>query len=174
MRVRTIFSISSVAALLVVLGLISTSIASNHDSCEAATLSITATGEMSAYDLIISSTLGGSVRATLDGQEEMIGPGETETVSSIPAGTAVALVAEPQQHYRFANWVGDVNTITDANAAETTIAVNGHYSVTASFDGLPPQGMNWILISGILVPIVVGLVIFLVRRKRAAHGKIPG
>lgn len=170
---RTIFSISSVAALLVALGLMSTAMASTHNSCEAATLSITVTGEMSEYDLIISSTLGGSVHATFDGQEEMIGPGETQTVSSVLAGTMVALVADPQENYRFANWVGDVDTITSANAAETTITLDGHYSITASFDGLPPQAINWILIGGILVPIVVGLVIYLVRRKGAAERKTP-
>jgi len=173
MRVRTIFSISSVAVLSVALGLFWTATASTHDSCEAATLSITATGEVSDYDLTISSTLGGSVHATFDGQEQTIGPGETGTISGVSAATTIDLAADPKEDYRFANWIGDVDTITNANAPETTITVNGHHFITATFDGPLPQGINWLLIGGILVPIVVGLVVFLVRRKRAAQGPTP-
>jgi hypothetical protein len=127
---------------------------------------------MSGYNLTISSTLGGSVHATFGGQEEMIGPGETDTLCSVPAGATVALVANPQEAYRFASWVGDVDTMVNLEAAETSITVNGHYYITAGFDDLPRQGTDWALIAGITAPIVVGLLVFLVRR-RAPIGRRP-
>jgi hypothetical protein len=74
-----------------------------------------------AYDLTISSTAGGSVST----------PGE-ETFT-YNAGTPVNLVAAPDAGYRFVNWTGNVSTITDVNAAATTITMNEVYSITANF-----------------------------------------
>jgi len=71
--------------------------------------------------LTISSTDGGSV--TAPGQ----GPHQYD------AGEVVNLVAEADAGYRFVNWTGDVSTIADASSATTTIAMNGHYSITANF-----------------------------------------
>ena len=85
------------------------------------------------YDLTISSTLGGSVTATFDEEETVIGPSKTETVSDIPAGMAVALVAEPQEGYGFLKWTGNVGTIKDVNAASTNVTMNVTYSITANF-----------------------------------------
>jgi uncharacterized repeat protein (TIGR02543 family) len=45
----------------------------------------------------------------------------------------VSLVAIPDAGYRFVNWTGDVGTITNVNAASTTITMNGDYSITANF-----------------------------------------
>ena len=74
------------------------------------------------YELTISSTAGGSVTT----------PGEgTFTYDD---GTAVNLVATPVSGYRFVNWTGDVATITDPNAAATTISMGGDYSITAGFE----------------------------------------
>jgi hypothetical protein len=42
-------------------------------------------------------------------------------------------VATPDAHYHFTGWTGDTGTIGDANAASTTITMNGDYSVTANF-----------------------------------------
>jgi len=85
------------------------------------------------YDLTIYSTLGGSVTATFDEEETVIGPGKTQTISDISAGTVVALVAEPQEDYGFVKWTGDVGTITNVNAASTNITMNATYSITANF-----------------------------------------
>jgi len=74
------------------------------------------------YSLTISSTPGGSV--TTPGEGMFIY--DTETV--------VELVAEPSEHYRFVEWTGDVDTITDVNAATTTITMNDSYSITANFE----------------------------------------
>jgi len=92
------------------------------------------------YDLTISSTLGGSVTATFDGEETVIGPGKTQTISDIPAGTAVALVAEPQEDYGFVKWTGNVGTIKDVNAASANITMNATYSITAN---LAEEIWNW-------------------------------
>jgi len=76
---------------------------------------------MAIYDLTISSTAGGSVTT----------PGEG--TFSYDGGTIVNLVANPISGYRFVNWTGDVGTVANANAASTTITMNGEYSITANF-----------------------------------------
>lgn len=73
------------------------------------------------YDLIVSSTEGGSVTT----------PGE-ETFAYNKT-TMVNLVAEPDNGYQFIKWTGDVGTIKDVNAASTNITMNATYSVTAIF-----------------------------------------
>jgi len=73
------------------------------------------------YDLTVSGTEGGEVTT----------PGEgTFTYNK---GTAVNLVAEPEEGYRFVNWTGEVGTIANVDAAITTIIINGHYSILANF-----------------------------------------
>jgi hypothetical protein len=77
--------------------------------------------EIVEYELTISSTDGGSVTT----------PGEgTFTYGE---GDGVNIVATPDAGYRFVNWIGDVGTIADVNAATTTITMNGDYSITAKF-----------------------------------------
>ena len=105
------------------------------------------------YALAINSTDGGSVTT----------PGE-ETFT-YDAGTVVDLVAEVEEGYQFVNWTGDVNAIADVDAAATTITMSGNYSITANFKAR----VNRALIGGIIAAVVVaGLVIFFVRRRRAA------
>jgi len=73
------------------------------------------------YDLTISSTKGGLVT----------NPGEgTRTYKG---GTVVNLVAQADAGYGFVNWTGDVGTIADVNSAQTTITMNGDYSIRANF-----------------------------------------
>ena len=84
--------------------------------------SITANFIIVQYDLTIDSTNGGEVTT----------PGEgTHTYD---AGTVVDLVANPASGYFFVEWTGDVGTIADINAAETTIAINSSYSISANFE----------------------------------------
>ena len=105
------------------------------------------------YDLTIDSTDGGSV--TIPG----------EGTFTYDAGTVVDLVAEAEENYRFVNWTGDIDTIADVDAAATNITMNSDYSITANFKAR----VNWPLIGGIIAAVVVaGLVIFFVRRRRAA------
>ena len=78
--------------------------------------------ELIEYDLTISSTTGGSV--TIPG----------EGVFPYEGGTTVDLAAEAEGCYEFVEWTGDVDTIADAYAAETTITMNDDYSVTANFE----------------------------------------
>jgi len=87
--------------------------------------SITANFELIAsgqFVLTISSTSGGSVTT----------PGE----GTFPynEGTVVNLVATPDSGYEFVNWTGDVDDITNVNAASTSITLNDHYSITANFE----------------------------------------
>ncbi len=48
-------------------------------------------------------------------------------------GTVVSLVATPDSGYTFINWTGDTGTIENADAAGTTITMNGDYSIVANF-----------------------------------------
>jgi hypothetical protein len=73
------------------------------------------------YNLTISSMDGGSVTV----------PGEG--TFAFDEGTVVKLVAEVDTGCRFVNWIGDVDTIADVNAATTTITMNNDYSITADF-----------------------------------------
>jgi len=84
--------------------------------------SITATFIIVQYDLMIDSTNGG----------EVITPGEG--AFTYDAGTVVNLLAEAEAGYQFVNWTGNVNTIANANAATTTITINGSYSILANFE----------------------------------------
>jgi len=72
--------------------------------------------------LTIGSTAGGSVSA----------PGEG-LFPDYDAGTVVNLVAESQEGYHFVEWTGDVSAIADVYDAESTITMNGDYSITADF-----------------------------------------
>lgn len=56
------------------------------------------------------------------------------TTYAYPAGALENLVATPAPGWRFHNWTGDVDTVADVNSANTTIIINGDYSVTANFD----------------------------------------
>jgi preprotein translocase subunit YajC len=73
------------------------------------------------YGLTATSTAGGSITV----------PGEGTFMYD--EGTVVNLVAEAQAGYKFVNWAGDVATIKDVHAAQTTITVHGSYSIAANF-----------------------------------------
>jgi hypothetical protein len=74
------------------------------------------------YDLTTTSTAGGSITM----------PGEGTFVYD--EGTVIDLVAEAEEGYKFVNWTGDVGTVKNLNAAQTTITMNGSYSVTANLE----------------------------------------
>jgi hypothetical protein len=78
------------------------------------------------YELTISTGAGGTV--TIPG---------TGTYH-YDAGTVVSLLAVPATGFQFVDWSGDVAAVANANAASTTIAMNGHYSITANFRWLVP------------------------------------
>jgi hypothetical protein len=83
--------------------------------------------------LTISSGAGGSVT----------NPGEgTFAYDDV---TPVDLVAEPEAGYYFLNWTGDVGTIADANAATTTITIDGDYSITANFGAIPADQYSLVI-----------------------------
>jgi len=93
-------------------------------------------GEPIPYALTVSSTIGGSVTVTINGEETVIGPGESETIFDIPAGTDVDLLASPGEGYEFVNWVGaPINGVTDP---ETTINMQNNYDITATFESISP------------------------------------
>ena len=73
------------------------------------------------YYLTIASAEGGSVST----------PGEGDLVYGL--GVVVNLVATPDSGYRFVNWTGEVDTIADVEAAETTITIDGAYYIIANF-----------------------------------------
>ena len=88
-------------------------------------------GPTAQYELTVSSTEGGKV----------IAPGEgTFTYGQ---RTAVDLVAEANEGYRFFSWTGDVGVIADVKDATITVTVSDNYYVTASFcPRAAPDGLS--------------------------------
>ena len=84
--------------------------------------SITANFVATNYTLTIDSTEGGSVTT----------PGEG-TFGPFGAHQQVSLVAAPDAQYSFYQWVGNTDTMADNRAAQTTITMDGNYSITAEF-----------------------------------------
>ena len=82
---------------------------------------VTANFAVLSYDLTIDSTDGGEVSS----------PGE----GTFPynCGIDIPLVAAADPGYHFVEWTGDISTIDDVDAAETTITMSGNYSITANF-----------------------------------------
>jgi hypothetical protein len=85
--------------------------------------------------LTISTTSGGSVT------EPGLGTFVYED------GSIVALVAQPDEGYEFVKWTGDVDNIADINAEQTSITINGSYSVTANFDSWHPEPVALLIVS---------------------------
>ena len=83
--------------------------------------SVTANFALLSYDLTVDSTDGGEV------------PTPGEGTFTCDCGTVVDLVADTEEIYHFVQWSGDVGTIADVYAAETTITMNGAYNITANF-----------------------------------------
>jgi hypothetical protein len=99
--------------------------------------SVTANFELDAgwYSLTIASTSGGLVT----------NPGQGTFVYE--DGDIVDLIAQPDEGYAFVRWTGDVDSIADVDAAQTTIAMNGSYSITANFESGHPQPVALLLVS---------------------------
>ena len=90
------------------------------------TLTLTAVKtELAQYGLSVNSTAGGSVTV----------PGEG--LFSYDEGTQVDLVARADEGLRFLRWTGDVETVANTTAAQTTVTMNSDYSVTATFEERP-------------------------------------
>ncbi len=81
-----------------------------------------------SYNLLPGSTAGGVVTT----------PGEPGPFTYVE-GTVVTLLATPVGGFEFVNWSGNTATIGNANAASTTITMNGNYSVTANFTAIQRQ-----------------------------------
>jgi hypothetical protein len=71
--------------------------------------------------LVVNTTTGGTVTQ----------PGVGNTTQT--AGAQVPLVAAPDATHCFGSWTGDVGTIVSPTAANTTITMNGDYTITANF-----------------------------------------
>jgi hypothetical protein len=99
--------------------------------------SITANFELDAgwYSLTVASTSGGTVTSP--------GPG----TFVYEGGDIVDLVAQPDEGYAFVKWTGDVDSITDVDAVQTTITMNGSYSVTANFESWHPEPVALLFLS---------------------------
>ena len=83
-----------------------------------------------ACELTVASDPGGSV----------VAPGNGTFLHA--AGDLVNLIAVSDPSYRFVNWTGDVDTVADVNAAETTVVMGGSYTITASFEAIPSDRYN--------------------------------
>ena len=79
------------------------------------------------YTLNLSPTNGGNVTAPNEG------------LHTYNCSQVVPIVATADTYYRFINWSGNTSTIANTSAANTTITMNGNYSIQANF-GLAPTG----------------------------------
>jgi hypothetical protein len=99
--------------------------------------SITANFELDEgwCSLTISSTPGGLVTEPAEG------------TFIYNADVVVDLIAQPDEGYEFVKWTGDVDTIADVYAAETTITMNNSYSITANFESWHPEPVALLMVS---------------------------
>ncbi|MFC1927849.1 CFI-box-CTERM domain-containing protein, partial [Chloroflexota bacterium] len=99
--------------------------------------SITANFELDTgwNSLTISTTSGGSVTE----------PGQGTFVYE--DGSIVDLIAQPGEGYEFVRWTGDIAAIADVNAAQTSIVMNGSYSITANFESWHPEPVALLMVS---------------------------
>ena len=56
----------------------------------------------------------------------------TPGTGTYPVGS-MQITATPDPGWRFVNWSGDVNTITNINSSTTNITINGDYNIVANF-----------------------------------------
>ncbi len=83
---------------------------------------ITAEFAIETFTLTVQSTSGGEVTE----------PGEDSFEYEV--GEEVTLTAEADQYYHFVQWTGDTETIADAQTAQTSITIEGDYTITAEFE----------------------------------------
>ena len=88
------------------------------------------------YALSISSTAGGSVTVTVNGEETAIGPGEMEIIFDIAAGTDVNLAASPSEEFEFIQWLGE--PVAGVMSPVTVIDMQDDYEISAIFQELTP------------------------------------
>jgi alpha-tubulin suppressor-like RCC1 family protein len=79
-------------------------------------------GDGDYYYLTIATTGGGSVTTP------------REMISVYPVNYVADLVAEPDEHYHFVEWTGDVDSIGDVYDPSTSIAIYDSYTITANFE----------------------------------------
>ncbi len=84
--------------------------------------SVTAVFEKDIYELTVNSTKGGNVTV----------PGEGSFNYTV--GTEVDLEAKKEPFYHFVGWTGENGTIVDPGSNQTTITMDGSYTITAKFE----------------------------------------
>ena len=83
--------------------------------------SVTANFTINTYTLTYTAGTGGTITAP------------ATSPSTHNSGAVVTITAAPTTGYHFVNWMGDVGTVADVNAASTTITMNGNYNIAAHF-----------------------------------------
>ena len=82
---------------------------------------ITANFAINTHTLTYTAGAGGTITA----------PATSPTTHNY--GAVVTITAVPNTGYHFVNWTGNVSTVSNVNAASTTITMNANYSITANF-----------------------------------------
>ncbi|NLG11490.1 MAG: hypothetical protein GX554_00425, partial [Elusimicrobia bacterium] len=95
-----------------------TTITMNGNYTITATFAIDAGGTQT---LNISAGTGGKITTPAAG------------VHTYNSGAVISIKATPSAGYLFVAWIGDTATIANVNSAETTITMEGNYSITATF-----------------------------------------
>ena len=85
------------------------------------------------FSVAMPTSVTGQYYLTIYGSAEgsITSPGEG--AFTYDEGTLVEIVAEPHAGYQFVSWTGDVVTVADVEDADTTITMNGDWTITANF-----------------------------------------
>lgn len=91
---------------------------------------------------------------------------------SYEQGEIVTIQAIPDDGWIINEWTGDVDTVANVYAAETTITMEDDCEIVARFvieRVVPPEPTNWFLIVGIMAAVVAAVLLwfFLLRRRKA-------
>jgi hypothetical protein len=97
----------------------------------AGSYNVTASADASSVDFALSNATTYALTYTAGDNGSVTTPATSPTTHN--SGDIVTIMAEPAAGYHFVNWTGDVSTVADVNAADTTITMNGNYSITANF-----------------------------------------
>jgi hypothetical protein len=92
---------------------------------------ITMNGNKTVTATFVPESLSYTLTVKISGQGLVTAPG-TGTFQ-YPQGTVVPLTAIPKANCDFLAWTGNTSTVTNPNAANTFITMNGNYEIIASF-----------------------------------------
>jgi hypothetical protein len=97
---------------------------------------------LAVFIIVIGTVIGLSVLGSCGGEPPVTqytltinidGSGTPGGADAYDEGTAVSISADPDADWEFVEWTGDIDTISDRLSSNTTIVIDGDYTITARF-----------------------------------------